>query len=155
MPMLSAAAGGEKRAAQKRMPTTTAGSRQELPHSILAGALSLSLSVARSLVTARPAVAVPGETRLSSGGLVLQLQLQCGLAAVTAWRRWFTGHGGGRGPGGACAFWSYEAAEGERTWTRTAASNWRKRNRVRLPHVSRRQRCRAWNAERAPNPSAF
>jgi hypothetical protein len=89
MPMLSAAAGGEKRAAQKRMSTTTAGSRQELPHSILAGALSLSLSlsVARSLVTARPAVAVPGETRLSSGGLVLQLQLRCGLAAVTAWRR--------------------------------------------------------------------
>ena len=44
--------------------------------------------VARSLVTARPAVAVPGETRLSSGGeLVFQLQLRCGLAAVTAWRR--------------------------------------------------------------------
>jgi hypothetical protein len=99
MPMLSAAAGGEKRAAQTRMPTTTAGSRQELPRSILAGALerslfhhararSLSLSVARSLVTARPAVPVPGETRLSSGGeLVFQLQLRCGLAAVTAWRR--------------------------------------------------------------------
>jgi len=38
MPMLSAAAGGEKTAAQTRMPTTTVSRRQELPRSILRGA---------------------------------------------------------------------------------------------------------------------